>query len=184
MARSMDEDMAAIEDLLDDFDQVARGAFATYRGYAPEVLLEHDVRAAAACTYCHMVAEADRRFLGRAGITTLDVRGLKVWLVGDSAIIRFKKMDEDGRTRNYPTKQAVKFDKGDPLPGLPEPATRLSIGYLLDLTQTQFVRTQIAKPAGRRTIEWCAAIVPAGPEGGVGARRWEDVTRQGRFGGT
>ena len=172
----MDEVLARIEDLIDDLDQVPRVGFQTYRGYRAEHLLEHDARAAAACMYCHMVAEADRRFVDRAGVVPKDIRGLKVWLIRDAAVIRWKKHDEDGNTRNYPTLQAQKFDRGDDLPGLPAPAIRLSVGYFLNPPQTEIVRVQIAKPRGKG-VEWCAAIVPAGSAG----KRWIDVTRQRRF---
>lgn len=175
---ALDDDMALVAYLIDDIDQITRVGFDTYRTYEARILVEHDRRAAAACTYCHMVAEADRRFLGRSGIVPLEIAGLKVWLVGSDAVLRLKKMDEDGRSRNYPTKQAREYDRGDPLPGLPPPAVRLTAGYLLDDTETQFIRTQIAKPRGRR-IEWCAAIVP--PLDATGGKRWTDVTRQKRF---
>ena len=126
-----------------------------------------------------MVAEADRRLLILPDVRPLEIRGLKLWLVGDHSAVRLKKMDEDGRSRNYPTKQAKDFDRGAELPGLPPKPTRLTVGYLPDATGTQIVRVQIAKPIGRGT-EWCAAIVPA-DERAEGERRWIDVTRQGRF---
>ena len=56
------------------------------------------------------------------------------------------------------------FDSGKTLPGLPAPAVRLTVGYWLDPTQTQYIRTQIAKPRGRLIPEWCAAITPAANE--------------------
>ncbi len=92
----------------------------------------------------------------------------------DRAVVRLKKMDEDGATRNYPTEQARAFDRGDPLPGLPLEAARISAGYLLNPTQTEFIRTQISRPRGKR-IRWCVAIVPAS----VSPKRWVEVTRQG-----
>jgi hypothetical protein len=177
---AIDDDMALIAHLVDDIDEIARIGFATYRGYEAAILVEHDRRAAATCTYCHMVAEADRRFMGRVGIIPHDVAGLKVWLVGGDAVLRLKKMDEDGHSRNYPTKQARDYDRGEPLPGLPPPAIRLTAGYLLDETETQFIHTQIAKPKGRR-IDWCAALVPPSPA--TGGRCWMDVTRQKWFPG-
>jgi hypothetical protein len=176
--RTQDEVMSGIEFLLDELDTICRNAVATYRRYGAEFLIEHDTRAAATCTYCHMYAEAERRFAGRAGIAPLEVRGLKVWAVGEGAVIRFKKMDEDGRSRNYPTKQAQDYDRGVTLPGLPLPAARLVVGYLLDPTGTEVLRVQVAKPAGK-SIDWCAAIV-AGDDVREGAPRWIDVTRQAR----
>lgn len=172
----MDDVMGALDWLLDDLDAIPRAAFSMYRTYRPEHLVEHDARAAASCTYCHMVAEADRRWIGRSGITPIDIRGLKVWLVRDKAVIRWKKMDEDGNSRNYPTKQAKDYDDGATLPGLPPPAVRLAVGYLPNPTSTEIVRVQVAKPR-RLGIEWCAAILP---EGNV--PRWVDVTRQFGFG--
>src|SRR5262249_45949518 len=133
-------------------------------------------RAAAACTYCHIVFEAERRFMGRPRIVPLDLRGLKVWLIDDKAVIRWKKMDEDGRSRSYPTKQAQDFDRGATFLELPAPATRLAIGYYLNPTQTEIIRIQIAKPLGK-AIDWCAAIVPDGGTGSAG-KRWVEVTRR------
>lgn len=127
-----------------------------------------------------MLAEADRRVAVMDRVRTLDIRGLKLWLFEDAnVVVRFKKMDEDGQSRNYPTQQAKSFDAGRDLPGLPMPPVRLNAGYLLDATGTVFIRTQIARPIGRGTL-WCAAIVPRG-ERMTGTRAWVDVTRQGRL---
>lgn len=172
----MDDILGGISHLIDDLDEIPRLAHEKYRRYAPEFLIEHDARAAAACVYSHMLAEADRRFLDRKGVIPKDIRGQKVWIIADKAVIRFKKMDEDGRSRNYPTKQAQDFDRGLPLPHLPPAAPRITIGYLLDATQTEYIRTQIARPCGK-LIDWCAAIVPAS-EAPVEGKRWFDVTRQ------
>jgi hypothetical protein len=184
--RSMAELMAYIEFLADDLDSVCRYAFSAYRGYAPEVLVEHDPRAAAACTYAHMAAEAERRFaLHLPKVQPLDPRplgGLKIWRVGEigaDVLIRFKKHDEDGYSRNYPTKQARLYDRGDTLPGLPPEAARLSVGYLLDATGTAFIRTQIARPLARR-IDWCAALIPQ-EDRRPDEKVWIEVTRQRKF---
>lgn len=180
--RTMEQSMGVIDSLLDDFDEICRYGHRTYRGYDPAVLVEHDSRAAAACIYAHMATEAERRFLDHPRIKLVDphlLGGLKVWRVGDVAVIRFKKHDEDGFSRNYPTKQAKAYDKGYTLPGLPQPAARLSVGYWLDPTGTEFIRTQVARPRGKM-IDWCAAIVPA-QERGEDGRRWVDVTRQRAF---
>ena len=165
--------------LLDEFDQICRISHSRYRSYPPADLLEHDGRAAAACTYCHMYEEAIRRWTDRRGIVPRDVRGRKVWIIGDAVVIRLKKTDEDGRSRNYPTKQDKDYDRGVSLPGLPEPAVRLTVGYLLNPTQTEVLRVQVAKPDGRE-IEWCAAIIP--PSASPTGKRWEDVTRQRGWG--
>jgi hypothetical protein len=177
--RSMFEILDAIgEAVVSEVDEIARTGHARFRAYKPEDLIELDVRAQAACTYSHMLAEADRRFIDRSGVRPMDIRGLKLWHFEDAdVVIRFKKMDEDGRSRNYPTKQAVDFDRQLQLPGLPYPPLRLTAGYLLDATGG-FVRSQIAMPSGRET-RWCAAIVPR-EERIEGEPIWADVTRQAR----
>jgi len=174
----MTDDLVVLEPLFEHLDAIPRHGFRVYRGYPAEILIEHDPRAAANCTYAHMLAEADRRLPGIKGITPIEMNGLKVWNVEDKAVIRFKRMDEDGRSRNYPTRQAKAFDAGRELPGLPPPAVRLTIGYWLDPTQTEYYRTQIAKPRGRLLPEWCAAIV-TDPKSG--RKQWVDVTRQARL---
>lgn len=174
------EAMDTLDPLFDDLDAVCRIAHAKYRAYPPEVLLEHDRRAEASCIYCHMKAEAERRFIDRAGVVQLEIRNLFVWVVEQAVVIRFKKMDEDGRARNYPTKQALDYDRQRELPGLPAPPMNLVVGYLLDPTGTEIVRIQVARPLGRKMMDWCAALVPAGARI-VGQPRWVDVTRQGAF---
>jgi hypothetical protein len=177
---SLEEVMEALDGLYDDIDEIPRAAFENYRGYPPSILVEHDSRAAASCIYCHMVAETERRWVNRRGIIQRDIRGLRVWLIGDAAVLRWKKMDEDGRSRSYPTKQAKDYDFGEPLPGLPPPAVRLCAGYFLNPTQTDFIRSQVAKPDGR-SVEWSAAIVPSA-DAAPGEKRWQDVSRQYRMG--
>ncbi len=177
--RSLDQVMTALGPALDEFDQIARAGHFLYRSYPANVLLDHDPRAQAACTYAHMNAEAARRFTGRDTIREIDVRGLKLWFFKEAnVVVRLKKMDEDGLTKNYPTKQAKDFDKGNDLPGLPMPPLRLTAGYLLDATSTVFVRTQVAQPIGRKKTLWCVAVIPH-EERVRDEPIWKDVTRQG-----
>jgi hypothetical protein len=183
--RSMDQTLDALgEAVLDELSDIVRKGHSQYMSYRPEDLVELDVRAQSACTYCHMHAEADRRLLDRPGIRPMEIRGgLKLWLYESSnVVIRLKKMDEDGKSRNYPTKQARDYDAQRQLPELPLPPVRLTAGYWLDATGQRINRVQIARPNGRRVPTWCAAIVPQ-EERKAGERIWIDVTRQKRFGG-
>jgi hypothetical protein len=184
--RTMSETLDAVgEVLLDEFAEIVRTGHARYMSYKPEDLIELDVRAQSACTYCHMHSEADRRLIDREGIRRLEVLGgLRLWLVESAnVVIRLKKMDEDGRTANYPTKQAQDYDAQRELPGLPLPPVRLTAGYWLDATQQIIQRVQICRPnGGRHAPTWCAAIVPS-EERKVGERIWIDVTRQRGFRG-
>ena len=179
----MAEIMAYVEFLADDLDAICRRAFTMYSGHDPEVLLEHDPRAAAACIYAHMAFDAEQRFAALyPKVQPLDPRplgGLKIWRVGDpgaDALLRLKNM-----TRTAIPVITLLAKPGNTIavklcPGLPPEAARLSVGYLLDATATVFVRTQIARPLARR-IDWCAALVPQ-EERQVGEAVWVDVTRQ------
>ncbi len=170
MEWTMEDAMSALDPHFDVIDAICRTGLATYRRYPPEMLIEHSSRAAATCTYDHMVAQAERSLTGRDGVMFLDIRGLKVWVIDNKTVIRFKKMDEDGHSRNYPTKQAKDYDRQQQLPGLPFPPLNLVAGYLMDATGTEVVRVQVSRPLGK-LIDWCAAIVPAS-EWKIGERRW------------
>lgn len=181
MRDSIDAVMHRLDSLLDDLDAIPRLAHALYRTYNPQHLIEHSPRAQATCIYDHMVAEADRRFGQRDGIRPLDIRGLKLWVVGEHTVIRFKKMDEDGTTSNYPTRQARNFDQNLELDGVPPKPIRVAVGYLLSPAEDAIERVQIARPNGRKRVDWCAAIVPA-VERKADAQAWIEITRQMRFG--
>ena len=172
--------MQRMEPVLDDLNAIPRAAHAAYRSYDPRHLIEHSPRSQATCIYDHMVAEADRRFGERDGVEPIDVRGLKLWVFDQHTVVRFKKMDEDGVTRNYPTLQARAFDLNRELDGVPPKPIRVTVGYLLDPTGTSIKRVQVARPNGR-SVDWCAAIVPTEARR-AGGKAWEEVTKQARFG--
>jgi hypothetical protein len=178
---SIESVMARLEPLLDEFISIPTIAHAKYRAYPADILVEHSLRSAANCTYDHMVAEAERRFVNRDDIRPLVLSGLKLWLIGADlhTVIRWKKMDENGNIRRYPTKQARAFDFMDELPGLPPQPTRVTIGYVLDPTKTEIRRVQIARPNGKN-VEWCAAIVPI-EKRVSGEAIWQDMTHQSRL---
>lgn len=177
---TQDQAMSKLDPHFDKLDAICRGGLARHQDYPADVRIEHDGRAAAACIYTHMVTLADDLLTDKPGIVFKNIRGLKVWIIGECATIRFKKMGEDGRTRNYPTKQARDFDKQLSLPGIPSPPLNLVVGYLPNPLGTDVERVQVARPSGK-AINWCSAIIPV-EEQAVGEPRWVDVTRQQRFG--
>lgn len=172
--------MGRVSPHLDVWDGILRRAHFKYASYAPEIVIDHDSSTQAHCTFRHILAEAHRLFGGVKGIRHFEIRGQHLWLFEDAnALVRFKKTDLDGVSSNYPTRQALDFENGVPLPDLPPEPTRLNVGYLLDDTGIGFVRSQVAIPVGKRTL-WCAAIVPQ-VERVSGQSRWQNVTREPRF---
>ena len=108
----------------------------------------------------------------------IDVRGLRVLNFQDRFVLRVgKKLDAEGRHRNYPTQQQRDFDDQLPLPELPEAAIRLTCGYEPDPSFTSLNRVIVACPMGRG-IEWAAAV---NMEDDVVV--WEDITPIRRFEG-
>ncbi len=177
---SIETVMRRIAHLLPDFDHVVRSGFSKYRTYPPEFLIEHSKRTAANCVYDHILANALVAFDERPEIRPIEAPGgLRLWVVEEAVVFRVKKMDEDGKSRNYPTKQAMDFDQMQPIDGVPDAPVRVNIGYLLDDTETQIRRVQVARPNGPN-VDWCAAILPEETRR-EGESLWEDVTKQIRM---
>jgi len=172
--------MDRLSPYLDRLDGILRHGHATYECYPAELVVDHDASTQAHCTFRHSLAEAHRVLDDLPGVRHMEIRGQNLWLVEPAnAVVRFKKTDEDGVSANYPTTQAVAFDEGDELPGLPPMPTRLTAGYLLDATGTGFMRSQISLPTKKGAL-WCAAIVPLEARAADEAA-WYETTRQRRF---
>ncbi len=169
--------MQALEPYLDILDTIPRYGVDTYLSYPSELVVDHDSSTQAHCTNRHMIAEAHRVLSDMPHVRHIEVRRQNLWLFETAnAVIRFKKMDEDGVSSNYPTKQARDFDEGNELLGVPVAPTRLTFGYLLDATGTGYMRSQVSLPTKKGAL-WCAAVIP------IDVREenqtpWHEVTKQ------
>lgn len=152
-------------------------AFYFSEAYSPEARADHTDRAMANCIYSH----AEKRMIGAAaetaGLKALSLRGLNVLNYNDKALIRFKKVSANGKHSNYQTKQQQNYDDQLSLPGIPEPAFRLTAGYQLDATGSALERIMIARPIGKN-IFWSAQVSILD-----GEANWADITPR-RFTGT
>lgn len=145
--------------------------------YSDAARADHTDRAMANCIYSH----AEKRMLGAAdpaiGLYPLKLRGLHVLNFQNRALTRFKKVKPNGQHSNYQTRQQQDYDDQKALPGLPEPAFRLTAGYQLDAAGSALERIMIARPMGRG-IFWTAQVTMIDD-----AVQWEDITPK-RFTGT
>lgn len=149
-----------------------RRGFITYQDkYPAEVKVDHDNTAAAKNVHRHILTEINLAVSDLRGLTMVNARGLEVLNIHDRIVMRFKKMDEEGRSANYPTEQQRLFDRQLPLPNLPASATRLTFGYEPDLAFSAIVRILAACPLGPRT-HWCSQVVEDSP----GVATWVDIT--------
>ena len=173
----MDQILCEMQPYLADIDEILRAGHTKYLSTPTDLLIDHDARAQANCTYCYMVKEAERRFLEVPDIRQLEIRGLKLWhFEKANTVLRWKKMNESGNKANYPTEQSQNYDCGEELPGLPMPPVRLIAGYLLDEARHEYIRSQIMRPAGSKVM-WCGAIIPDELVES-GQPNWEDVTAE------
>jgi len=145
--------------------------------YPDSVRAEHTDSVAAHNIHCHLMHEFEREFSETPGFNFLESRGLKVLNIQDVLVARFKKVNEEGRHRNHPSKQQENFDRQLPLSGLPPAALRVTFGYEPDPAFSQCDRVMVARPQGKSII-WASQIIEEGD-----AIDWVDITPK-RFAGT
>lgn len=75
--------------------------------------------------------------------------------------IRFKKLDEDGLSRNQPTAQVAMFRHQQTLDGIP-PSHHLEVGYRLSRDQLRIEAIEMVCPSGDKTNAWRCEITPIG----------------------
>lgn len=74
--------------------------------------------------------------------------------MGQHIVLRFKKTDSKGGTRNYATSRAVRYDAGLPLPDVPE-VLRVNVGWLPNGNGTGIQDVLISL---RGPVAWCYSI--------------------------
>jgi hypothetical protein len=171
---SLDQEacMGILEPHFDDIYGCFTAGMAMYQRSPSKVKAEHDDRAAAASMHSHVIAEAQRRFDEKPGVTLLSVRNLMVLNVNDLIVGRWKKVNDGGRSRsNMSSKQARDFDRQLELPGVPAAATRLTLGYEPDPAFSRIERVIVSCPLGP-TIVWASQIVIIESE----KASWVDIT--------
>lgn len=99
-----------------------------------------------------MVANARSMFDGIEGICFLEFGGIFLIEIDNKIVLRFKKLNEDKRSSNIPTLQAVNFLEQLDLPGIPS-HTRLIVGYELNNLHTEIATVTITCPNGEKN-EW------------------------------
>lgn len=104
--------------------------------------------------YSFTIFYARTYFADVPGVTIIQKR---LFLVGISGLVllRFKKLKsiEDKRSSNYPTLFQMNYSSQQTLPGMPPEAARLTIGYVLDVSQSAIQGLFVTHPFGR-TLLW------------------------------
>jgi hypothetical protein len=102
------------------------------------------------------VARARQLFGDRPGVRTCDELGffkLRIRSPEDElVIVRLKRLGVDHLARNIKTKQQKDYYNHAPVPGIPLGATRLTVGYVLDATQTRVESVVASLQLGLRDL--------------------------------
>lgn len=102
-----------------------------------------------------ILAEGRRRFRDTSVIIHETV-GTTTFLFEEQVLARFKKLDRDGGSRNYPTARALDWNLQQDLPGIPG-LGRVDVGYVLNEQETGLERILVAHPLGEQ-ITWTYPI--------------------------
>lgn len=149
---SQEEAEKILEPHKNQFRDCVINAWNDYNNYYSDVKHKHSARTRANILYDHMVDSARLKFDGMSEISLIDINGSFLISIGNMLIIRFKKLDNEMKSRNYPTQQALAFMDQLTLPGIPV-AARLIVGYQLNELQTNIKSILVTCPNGSQ-IDW------------------------------
>ncbi len=104
-----------------------------------------------------IVDEATHRLKDITGVKRID-SGLRVlFRVAGQCLLVFKKLDDQGLGRNYPTQSALKFQTQEHLPGIPaEP--RMHVGYTLTREGADIDRVLVSYVHERKDLSWVVEL--------------------------
>jgi hypothetical protein len=138
--------------------RVIYDAWAEWERIPDEHRSKLNARARANCLYAFMVHYARVYFADEPEVTLLERRGLFLIGIANRITIRFKKLRHGKKTSNIMTHQQINFNLQLDLPGIPK-AVRLTVGYILDVTQTRIKDVVVTLFQGRQ-LEWDFSINP------------------------
>jgi hypothetical protein len=141
--------------------EIPREAFAKFLRmpdeYRVPLQLHKTVRANAVWSY--MMQEADRLLSMMPGVYVIPRHGSKLFLVGSEVLLRFKKLDENGASRNYPTRRARHFNdpNQDSFDEIPAAAIRVDVGYQLDRLEQSISEVLVSHRNGK-VVAWAYPV--------------------------
>lgn len=120
-------------------------------GYSDAHRTIHTSTTRASIVHDHIVERVSRYVLTEEGLRLRlhEVRGLRALVVDSQFVIRFKKFDELGMSRNQPTKQVQDFRSQIALTGI-DAIHHLEVGYVLDAIQSTITKVCMTCPNGDR----------------------------------
>lgn len=138
------------------FQGIIQGAWRDYLDLPDKTRAQFSPTVRANCVHSFMIFRARAYFMRIPKAYETNSYGQILFGINGQILIRFKKLRKNGRSSNYPTDHAVDFAAQMNLPGI-EPAARVTVGYILNRTQTEIVAILVTYCIGKR-IEWVIEI--------------------------
>lgn len=132
--------------------RIVTGAWGDYNEHYKEMKHKYTPTCRANIIHSHMVDNAKKEFEGVKGVKPMVIDGLFILSIENKLVVRFKKLDDDMKSRNYPTNRQIDYLAQMDIPGIPL-ATRLEAGYQLNELQTGYKSVLITCPQGSK-IAW------------------------------
>lgn len=99
----------------------------------PDRLALSDPSPRATIVNAYMIDEANAALLSLPNVLPVPNHRSTVYLIEDQIVVRFKYIDDDRLSKNYPTRRALDFNNPQgSLRGIPASAVRVDIGYQLN----------------------------------------------------
>ena len=158
----------AIEILEPYIDRLWRCGSLPYRDYIENYPNQsvHRVSTRAGIVHDLMISHMRDEFEGVTGTRIIEPDSVDLTLleIDERILLRFKKLTDDKLTRNYPTRHARDYDRGQDLPGIPPASQRMTLGYRLNRLQTGVRDVLVTYAVGKELVY---AIVLEEPQTGI-----------------
>lgn len=149
----------ACEDLshhLDALDEMVRGAWNDYMAMPAKYLVTFGARSRASGVHDLLLSRAAVYAEATPGVRYFKRNLMHGLVIDGKYAIRFKKFDDENRSRNQPTTQVAEFRSQVELDGI-DAAHHLEVGYVLDWLNTEIADVRLACPAGQGNA-WVVSV--------------------------
>jgi hypothetical protein len=139
--------ISILEPHLPAFYNCIDGAWKDYISYPIEKRIVHTPRSRASLVHDHMVDRATKYAAREGGAQIVERSGLYLFVFGGQIAVRFKKFDEELKTRNQPSNQVQQFKNQMQLPGV-QASYNLESGYILSADSQSLAAVHLVCPSG------------------------------------
>lgn len=149
----------AVKDLgqhLPYLDVIVREAWGDLDALPLNLQLKMSARTRASLIHDFMLDRAAQYAAETGGVRYFERQSMCGLVVDGRYAIRFKKLDEDGLSRNQPTLQVAEFRNQVELDGI-DAAHHLEVGYVMNAFGTEVSDVRVTCPAGRGNA-WSMSI--------------------------